>query len=42
MMPYRDPSLELVTKAKGCKVAGQKGDPRITSHAPKSAKGVRE
>jgi hypothetical protein len=25
----------------GCKVAGQEGDPGITSHAPESAKSVR-
>jgi hypothetical protein len=38
----RDPSLGLATKARGCKVASQKGDPRVTSHAPGSAKSVRE
>jgi len=27
-----------VTKAKGCKVAGQKGSPRIMLHVPGSAK----
>ncbi len=26
----------------GCKVAGQEGDPGVTSHAPESAKSVRE
>jgi hypothetical protein len=36
------PSLRLATKARGCKVAGQEGDPRVTSHAPRSAKIVRE
>jgi hypothetical protein len=38
----RNPSLGFVTKARGCKFAGQEGDPRITSHAPESAKSVRE
>jgi len=27
-----------VTKTRACKVAGQEGTPRITSHAPRSAK----
>ncbi len=31
-----NPSLGLVTKAKACKGAGQKGNPGITSHAPRS------
>ncbi len=39
---HRNPSLRLVTKARGCKVEGQKGDPEVTSHAPGSAKSVRE
>jgi hypothetical protein len=34
--------LGLATKTKGCKVAGQMGDPGVTSHAPGSAKSVRE
>ncbi len=38
----RNPSLGLATKARGCKVAGQKKDLGITSHAPGSAKSVRE
>jgi hypothetical protein len=38
----RNPSLGFATKAKGCKVAGQEGDLRVTSHAPGSAKSVRE
>jgi hypothetical protein len=38
----RNPKLGLVTKVKGCKVAGQEGDPGVTSHASKSAKSVRE
>ncbi len=37
-----NPSLGLATKARGCKVAGQEGEPRVTSHAPGSAKSVRE
>ncbi len=37
-----NPSLGLTTKARGCKVMGQEGNPGITSHAPKSAKSVRE
>jgi hypothetical protein len=36
----RNPSLGLTTKVKGCKVAGQEGDPGVTSHAPGSAKSV--
>jgi hypothetical protein len=31
-------SLGLTTKAKVCKVGGQKGSPGVTSHAPKNAK----
>jgi hypothetical protein len=38
----RNPNLGLTTKARGCKVAGQDKDPKVTSHAPKSAKSVRE
>ncbi len=30
----RNPSLGLATKARGCKVVGQEGDPGVTSHAP--------
>jgi hypothetical protein len=40
-----NPSLGLMTKARGYKVAGQEGGSRVTSHAPenaKSAKSVRE
>jgi hypothetical protein len=37
-----NPSLGLVTKARGCKVVGQKGDPEVTSHALDNAKSVRE
>jgi len=33
-----NPSLGLATKARGCKVAGQKGSPGIRPHAPRSAK----
>ncbi len=29
-------SLGLVTKAKACKNAGQKGSPGVTSHAPEN------
>ncbi len=39
---YRNPSLGLTTNVKVCKVAGQGGGPRITSHALESAKSVRE
>jgi hypothetical protein len=35
-------SLRLATKARGCKVAGQEKDLGVTSHAPESAKSVRE
>ncbi len=35
---YHNHSLGLMTKTKGCKVAGQKKDPGFTSHAPKNAK----
>ncbi len=37
----RNPSLGLATKVRGCKVAGQEGDPGVTSHAPRSVKSVR-
>jgi hypothetical protein len=39
---YRNPSLGLATKARGCKVAGQEGDPRVTSYVPMSAMSVKE
>jgi hypothetical protein len=32
----RNPSLKLVTRARACKGAGQKGSPRVTSHALKN------
>jgi hypothetical protein len=32
----RNPSLKLVTKARACKGAGQKGSPGVTSHVPGS------
>jgi hypothetical protein len=38
----RNPNLGLVIKARGCKVAGQEEDPKVTSHVPGSAKSVRE
>jgi hypothetical protein len=34
--------LGLATKARGCKVVSQEEDLGVTSHAPKSAKSVRE
>jgi hypothetical protein len=34
----RNPSLGLVTNARAYKGAGQKGSPRVTSHAPGSVK----
>jgi hypothetical protein len=37
-----DPNLGLVTKVKACKVAGQKGSSKVTSHAPGKQKNVRE
>jgi hypothetical protein len=37
-----NPSFGLPTKARGCKVTGQEGNPGVTSHAPGSAKSVRE
>jgi hypothetical protein len=37
-----NPNLGLPTKARGCKVASQEGDPGITSHVPRNAKNVRE
>jgi hypothetical protein len=39
---YDNPSFGLATKAKGCNVTSQEGDPGVTSHAPESAKSVRE
>ncbi len=30
---YRKPSLGLATKARACKVVGQKGSPGVMSHA---------
>jgi hypothetical protein len=35
-----NPNLRLVTEARGCKVAGQEKDLRVTSHAPRNAKKV--
>ncbi len=32
------PNFGLATKVRACKVANQKGSPRITSHAPESAR----
>jgi hypothetical protein len=37
-----NPSLELATKTRGCKVTGQEGDMGVTSHAPGNAKSARE
>jgi hypothetical protein len=37
-----NPSLGLATKARGLQGCGPRGRPRITSHAPESAKTVRE
>jgi hypothetical protein len=34
----RNPSLGLATKVRACKIAGQKGTPGGTLHAPGSAK----
>ncbi len=34
----RNPSLGLTTKARACKVVGQKGSSGIMPHAPRSAK----
>ncbi len=43
MIDYcRNPSLGFVTKARGCKVAGQEKDPKVISHAPRSVNNVRE
>jgi hypothetical protein len=36
------PNLGLATKIRGCKVVGQERNPRVTSHAPRSAKSVKE
>jgi hypothetical protein len=38
----RNPNLGLTTKTRGCKVAGQVGDPGVISHALGSAKSVKE
>ncbi len=39
----RNPNLGFATKARGgCKVVGQEGHSGVTSHAPGSAKSVRE
>ncbi len=35
---YCNSNLGLVTKVRGCKVAGLEKDPGLTSHAPESAK----
>ncbi len=32
---YRNPSLGLATNVRGCKVVGQEGDPKVTSHTLK-------
>jgi len=32
-----NPSLELMTKARACKVVGQKGSPGANPHIPKGA-----
>ncbi len=40
-MHYRNLSLRLVTKARACKVAGQEEGLGVASHAPGSAKSVR-
>jgi hypothetical protein len=37
-----NPSFGFTTQTRGCKVAGHKGDSRVTSHAPKRANSVRE
>jgi hypothetical protein len=34
----RNHSLRLATKGRACKSAGQEGSPRVTFHAPESAK----
>ncbi len=41
-LSYHNPNLGFVTKARGCKVACQKGDLGVTSHVPRSAKNARE
>ncbi len=33
---YHNPNLGLAIEARDCKVAGQKGSPKVTSHAPGS------
>ncbi len=40
-MICHNPSLGLATKARGCKVANQKKESGVTSHALGSAKSVR-
>jgi hypothetical protein len=35
----RNPRLRLTTKTRACKNVGQEGSPRVTFHAPGSAKG---
>jgi hypothetical protein len=35
---YRNPSLGFMTKARGCKIVGQKGSSGVMSHVPKSAR----
>jgi hypothetical protein len=35
---YRNLNLELATKARACKSAGQEGSPGVTFHAPRSVK----
>jgi len=35
---YCNLNFGLATKAKGCKVAGQEGSPRVMPHAPGSAR----
>ncbi len=42
LVTCRNPSLRFTTKARGCKVVSQEGDPGVTSHAPGNAKSVRE
>jgi hypothetical protein len=38
----RNPSIGFATKVRGCKVASQEKDLKVTSHVPMSAKSVRE
>ncbi len=42
LLSCRNPSLGFMTKVRGCKVAGQEKDLGVISHAPESAKSVRE